>query len=139
MAKNGRPTDYTQEKADLICAKLAEGKSLRTVCKEEKFGMTAVFNWLRTNASFAKQYAQAKEEATDALAEEIHDIADQAHSVIIGDRSDNARVHAQQMRVDTRKWIMSKMKPKKYGDKLDMTTNGKDIPAPIYGGKSVGK
>ncbi len=135
----GRPTDFTQELGDKICALLSEGKSLRTVCLANDLpDKMTVFRWLRTKPEFCDQYAKAKNEATDALADEIQDISDDALEIITGnDKSDNARVHAQQLRIDTRKWIMAKMKPKKYGDKLDLTTGGEKLPTPIYGGKST--
>lgn len=137
MAKIGRPSDYSQELADKICEELATGKSLRTVCKGKDMpSMQTVFSWMRKNKDFLDQYARAKEESADALAEEMIDLADDSTLVITGeDRSDNARVSAMKLRVDTRKWIASKLKPKKYGDKMDVTSDGKAI-VPIYGGKS---
>jgi hypothetical protein len=121
----GRPSLYTPELAAELCKRLALGKSLRTVCKDDDMpGITTVFNWLHTHEDFVKQYARAKEEAADALVDEMLDIAD--------DSSDEPQ--SRRVRVDTRKWIASKLKPKRYGDKIDMTTNGKDLPAPILGG-----
>lgn len=140
MKKNGRPTKYTQKMADDICHQLSQGFSLRTVCKAENMPhISTIFNWFRTQKGFVEQYARAKEESADAMAEEILDIADQAlgESKTGDAKRANAKVQAMRIRVDTRKWIMSKMKPKKYGDKIDMTTNGKDIPAPIYGAAST--
>jgi hypothetical protein len=126
----GRPTEYNQELIDNICSQLAEGVSLRTICQGE--GMpdkSTVFRWLRLHKEFQDQYARAKEESTDAMSEDILSIADESlDEASTGDaKRSNAKVQAQRLRVDTRKWIMSKMKPKKYGDKLDMTTDGKAI------------
>lgn len=133
VSKIGRPTDFTQELADLICAELASGKSLRTVCGAENMPDKAtVFRWLRQYQPFCDQYTRAKEEGCEAWADEMLDIADSTPSVITGmDKSDSARVHAEQLRIDTRKWVLSKLKPKKYGDKLDLSNNGKDFPTPI--------
>lgn len=135
----GRPSEFTQEIAERICAELALGKSLRTVCKGEDMpAIATIFNWFRTQEGFVEQYARAKEESSDALVEEMLDIADDAPLKVTGmDKSDSARVHAEAMRVDTRKWIASKLKPKKYGDRLDLTTKGEKLPTPIYGGQSV--
>jgi hypothetical protein len=115
---------YTQEIGDLICAELAEGISLRTVCKAD--GMPdkkTVFRWLRSHPEFAKQYAIAKEEAADAWAEEILDIADDGTNDWITDEKgrtvfNGEHVQRSRVRIDTRKWIASKLKPKKYGDKI---------------------
>lgn len=137
----GRPSEYTQEIADRICAQLAEGISLRTVCLgDEMPDKATVFRWLRTNKDFCDQYARAKEESTDALAEEIIDISDDGTNDWMTITTaggfekevvNHEVVNRSKLRVDTRKWIMSKMKPKKYGDKIDMTTNGKDLPVPL--------
>ena len=140
----GRPSDYNEEIASELCSRLAEGRSLRSVCKDEDMPDKAtVFRWLGAvddkdeykHTAFRDQYARAKEEAADAMAEEIIEIADDTPHVITGvDRSDNARVQAQKMRVDTRKWIMAKFKPRKYGEKLDLTSDGRRIttPPPVY-------
>ena len=135
-----RPSIYTKELADNICAQLAEGISLRTVCKSEAIPSAAtVFNWLRTRPEFLEQYARAKEESADAMSEEILDLADASLKLSqnVDPKASGAVVQASRLQVDTRKWIMSKMKPKKYGDKIDMTTNGKDLPIPIYGSNST--
>lgn len=133
----GRPTIYTKDLANLICERLALGQSLRTVCKETNMpAMSTVFRWMfdEDKKDFREHYEEAKVQATEALAEEILDISDESSTIIRGDdKSDGARVQANRLRVDTRKWIMAKMKPKKYGDKIDMTTNGKDLPTPILG------
>lgn len=139
----GRPTIFTKELGDKICEELATGVSLRTVCKADEMPCIAtVFSWMRTKPDFLAQYARAKEESTDAMAEEILDIADDGSNdymeVTKGNKTYNIEdkevTNRSRLRVDTRKWIMSKMKPKRYGDKLDMTTNGKDLPTPILGG-----
>lgn len=140
MMEMARPSEYSQEMADRICGKLAEGESLRTVCKPDEMPcLSTVFNWMRTRPEFLQQYARAKEESTDALAEEIIDISDDSldDAFRSDPKSSGAIVQAHRLRVDSRKWIMSKMKPKKYGDKIDMTTNGKDLPTPIYGGEKT--
>lgn len=136
MAKKGRPTKFNQELANKLCAQLAQGISLRTVCKADDMPCAAtVFNWFHTNKDFLEQYARAKEESADAMAEEILDIADDGTNdwmtINRGRESievpNNEVLQRSRLRVDTRKWIMSKMKPKKYGDKLDMTSGGKEI------------
>lgn len=135
--KKGRPTKFTQELADIICEELSRGISLRTVCLAEEIpDARTVFRWLRTNELFCQQYARAKEESADAMAEEILDIADDGTNDWIeielpGGRTktilDQESFQRSRLRVDTRKWIMSKMKPKKYSEKIDVTSDGKAI------------
>jgi hypothetical protein len=129
--KVGRPSGYTQELADAICAQLAEGRSMRTVCNDESMPcMTSVFKWLRENPEFAHQYARAKEESADAMAEEMMDIADDGtndwmevfdkEGDSIGYKLNGEHVQRSRLRIDTRKWLASKLKPKKYSDKVDL-------------------
>lgn len=135
----GRPSKYSKELADRICEKLSEGISLRTVCLDEEMPSAAtVFTWLRTKQEFLEQYTRAKEASSDAMAEEILDLSDGAIAVIKSgaEKKSSALAQAVRLQVDTRKWIMSKMKPKKYGDKLDLTSAGEALPQPIYGGIS---
>jgi hypothetical protein len=131
----GRPTDYTPELADKICEQLIMGFSLRTVCKDDSMPcVSTVFSWLRTKPEFLKQYEKSKEEQADALAEDMLDIADDGtndwmekhdkdgHN--IGWQVNGEHVQRSRLRLDTRKWIASKLKPKKYGDKVDMNVGG---------------
>lgn len=135
----GRPSEFTQEIADKICAELSIGKSLRTVCKAEDMpSLQTIFNWFRTQKGFVEQYALAKEQGSEAWHEELADLGDQAieHAYKADPKAANAVVSAVKLKADNIKWMMSKMKPKKYGDKLDLSNNGKDFPTPIYGGSA---
>lgn len=132
----GRPTSFTQDLADKICEQLALGKSLRTVCKSDDMPCLAtIYKWLREKADFSEQYAKAKEDGTDAIAEEMFDIADDGTNDFMtirkGDHSYNVEnkevTNRSRLRVDVRKWYLSKIKPKKYGEKMDVTSEGKAI------------
>lgn len=121
-----RPTDYSQELADEICAQLSDGKSMRTVCMPDEMpNKTTVFRWLRLYPEFCNQYARAKEESADALFDEIQDIADNGSNDFMeandpdnpGYKLNGEHIQRSKLRVDTRKWMSSKMKPKKYGDR----------------------
>lgn len=109
----GRPTDYTQEKADLICSMISDGKSLRTICKVDGMpSMVTVFAWMRNQEEFLNQYTRAKEEQADAFIEDMTEISDSI------DGYDNSQIQKARLQVETRKWIASKLKPKKYGDRI---------------------
>lgn len=122
---------YDQEVADRICGELAAGRSLRSICADEGMPDKAtVFRWLAANASFSDQYASAREVQADAMLEEILQIADDGANDTYEDAEGNSRtdqdvIARSRLRVDTRKWAMSKMAPKKYGDKLDLNHGGK--------------
>jgi len=132
-----RPTSYTQEIADEICEHLSLGESIRTVCKPEHMPSIATFySWLRTYDEFLEQYARAKQESADAMAEDILDIADDGTNDYMERKNKDGStcevvnsevLQRSRLRVDTRKWLMAKMKPKKYGDRIDMTSNGESI------------
>ncbi len=119
----GRPSKYSQELADKICGLVIEGKSIRSICEAD--GMPdsrTVFRWLSSNEDFCQQYARAKEDQTNTLAEEILEIADQYD--IAKDYETPDLVQRAKLRIDTRKWLMSKMAPKKYGDKIQQEHSG---------------
>ena len=110
MSTKGRPTIYSDELAVRICSEVAKGKSLkRTLEADGMPGMTAVYAWLASNDHFAKLYARAKEDSADAMVDEMLDIADNA------DIDANSR----RVMVDARKWIAMKLKPRRYGDRLE--------------------
>lgn len=125
MSQLGRPSDYSAELAATICAELADGKSLRSVCRRDDMpSMVSVFNWLRTHPEFLKQYEAAKEECADALSEDMLEIADEPPPMNASGGIDSGAVADKRLRIDTRKWLASKLKPKKYGDKLTQEVSG---------------
>lgn len=129
-----RPSEFTQQIADEICERLADGESLREICKGEGMpNKSTVFRWLASRPEFSDQYARAREEQAETLADEIVDIADEDPGVISrgeGDRAevsiDGAAVAHQRLRIDARKWVASKLKPKRYGDKIAQELSGAD-------------
>ncbi len=130
----GRPSDYTQELADKICSQLSEGISLRTVCLADDMpDKSTIFRWFREKPIFKDQYVQAKEESADAQHEDLAEIGNEAiiEAKTVNEKAANAVVSAYKLKADNLKWSMSKMKPKKYGDKLDLSNNGKDFPTPL--------
>lgn len=144
--QKGRPTKYSQKLADKLCASLSMGNSLKKTCEQK--GMptpSTVFNWFRLYPDFLESYTRAKEESADAMAEEIIDISNQpimGEEVMLNKDGEIVTVKRSEMlghrrlQIDTRKFLMAKMKPKRYGDKLDLTSDGKALPTPIYGGNS---
>lgn len=118
-------TTFSQEVADAICLRLADGESLRKICLDDAMPCQAtVFNWLASedNRPFLEQYARAREQQADKLAEEILAIADDGTNDTYMTENGKATNHdviaRSRLRVDARKWLASKMAPKKYGDKV---------------------
>lgn len=116
-----KPTAFDQGIADAICERLADGESLRSICSEPDMPTkAAVFRWLAAHETFADQYARARETQADSLADDVVTIADNS------DLDPNDR----RIRIDARKWIAGKMRPKVYGDKVDVTSGGEPIRTP---------
>lgn len=110
----GRTSEYTQETADSICEQIADGRSLRSICAD--VGMpdkATVFRWLAAHETFRDQYARARESQADSLFDDILEIADTAEDAQLA-----------RLRVDARKWMAGKLKPKVYGDKIGLDHSG---------------
>lgn len=134
-----RPTKYTKKLANEICAQLSGGDSLVKVCKSDAMPCRAtIFNWFDDYPEFLDKYEKAKEECADYLVEEMLEIADnEVSQVVLVDgvplvvdgemvkQADQVGVAHARLRVDTRKWAASKLKPKKYGDKITNEVTGK--------------
>ena len=124
MSNNvGRPTTYNQETASLICARMADGESLRSICRDDSMpALSTVFLWVSKHSEFSEQYKLAMASRADAMFEDMIDIADDGRNdyIVNGDgeeRFNTEHVQRSRLRLDTRKWMLSKMLPKKYGDK----------------------
>lgn len=134
----GRDSIYTQELADKICNAIAtSSEGLRRLCKQDESlpAVTTIMRWLDTNVEFREQYARAREAQAEFMVDETIEIADDGTNDYYKNSKgevlfDAEHVQRSRLRVDTRKWVASKLAPKKYGDKMDVTTNGKDVNAP---------
>lgn len=133
----GQPTIFTAKLGANICERLSQGQSLRSICRLGSMpGMSTVMNWLfdsEKNAGlkkFAADYEHARDMYTDHVFEETLEIADGALLVTSakGMRGiAGPRVNALRLQIDTRKWFLSRMRPVKYGEKLDVTSKGKEL------------
>ena len=112
-----------------ICELIAEGRSLRSICRDSGMpSVSTVMRWLAEFPDMREQYARARELQADAFAEEILEIADDATNDWMVRQSESGgapaamvnhdHISRSRLRVDARKWLMSKMAPKKYGDKV---------------------
>lgn len=144
MAKLGRPTKFNKELGAEICERLSTGESLRSICRDEHIpNVSNVIKWLFNPSfdsnpdmvEFRAQYAQARINQMHFIAEELLEIADdgtndymmrqskdgEEYEVLNGEHIQRSR-----LRVDTRKWLLSKVVPKVYGDKVTQEITGKD-------------
>lgn len=135
----GRPTDYNEQIADVICERMVCGKddkpeSLRSICRDD--GMPAlgtVMRWLAKYPEFREQYASAREAQSEVHQEELLEISDNCTDdvqMLLGSedvgmgRINHSAIARAKLQIDTRKWVMSKMAPKKYGDKSSTEISG---------------
>lgn len=127
-AKMGRPSKRTPELIEEIITRLACGESLRKICKDEHMPVKEnVLAWMWKDAEFRSQYMAAKEASAEAMLEEIMDIADESsQDMAVGPngelRANSEVVQRSKLRVDTRKWAMARLAPKKYGLKVNAET-----------------
>jgi hypothetical protein len=131
----GAHSSFTQEKADLICERLAEVGSLRKVLREPGMpdGVT-VRKWLREREEFALAYARAKESGIDSLVEEALHIVDEPPPNTPSGSTDSGYVAWAKERAGFRRWMAERMAPKKYGLKQDITSGGEPMQAmaPVF-------
>lgn len=131
----GRPSLYTPELADRICRRLAEGESLRAICRDAEMpGVSTVFAWLQADEAFRTKYTRAREVQAELMADELLEIADDGQNDwmekfnkdgdAIGWAENGEALRRSQLRVATRQWIASKLLPKKYGDKQQVEHSG---------------
>lgn len=134
----GRPSLYTQELASEICRRLAEGESLRAICKEDGMpDITTVMDWRRDDREgFSQQYAHAREAQAEAFGDELFEIVDDASNdwmeindkdgKCIGWKINGDHVQRSRLRFDARRWWMSKVLPQRYGEKVSVEQTGKN-------------
>jgi hypothetical protein len=109
--------EYSEELAGILCALISQGNSLKTIGAMQ--GMPCartVFIWLHSKPDFREAYDQAQKQRTYAIAEECFEIADDPSNW-----QTKELVQAARMRIDTRKWFLARMDPRRYGDKVALT------------------
>lgn len=132
----GRPTKYRKRIADMICIRLALGSSLNALCKQKIYpSKSTVFKWLLEIPEFSDNYRRARELQQESNLEEIVEISDDGRNDwmetygkdgdVTGWKLNGEHVQRSKLRVDTRKWIMERMSPKKYTaqSKVDMVSS----------------
>lgn len=130
---------YTKEqqakiKKSILTKIEIDGLSVRKVSELKGFpALSTIFLWLTKDDAFSEQYARACEARADKMADEILTICDATEEDIITDPetgnpiTNHNVIQRDRLRVDTRKWLLSKLAPKKYGDKVDVTSGGDKI------------
>ena len=112
--RTGRPSKYNATVASEILTRIACGEALVRICRDDAMpSMTVVYDWLRRHPEFYDLYIVARRDMADTLADELLSIA-----------RDEPDVQRARLLVDVRKWICSKLKPKSYGEKVEIEHSG---------------
>ena len=126
--KTGRPSSYTEAAAEKICAELEKGDALHEICKRPGFPEErTVCRWLEANEAFRQRYARARAKGLDTIAWDAMRIAD--------DPNDDPQ--SRRVRLDARKWLLSKLAPKKYGEKIEVEQTGEQRVRICIGGAAA--
>ena len=129
--------DKKQNAINIILTEIAEeGKSVRSILDNADRNVlpsnVTFCDWLRQDSELVKQYARATEIRAEKLFDEIIDIADETSNDTYTDETgkeytNHEVINRSRLKIDARKWVLSKLNPKKYGDKIDHTTDGEKI------------
>lgn len=131
----GRPPSYTREVADKVCDMLAAGKGRRAICAMEGMPSWAtLYQWSTGDCKvaaadgFPARYATARSVYLEHLAEDILEISDDSSRDEIetedGTSVNHEVIQRSRLRVDSRKWLLSKLRPDKYGDRIAAELSG---------------
>lgn len=130
----GRPSDFTQDKADEIVRRLSAGEPLASICAGDDMpAVRTVSDWKRANEAFSANFAQAREDGFDAIAAECLEIAEDGSRDYAEKKRpdgtkyeafDSEHVQRSKLRIETRLKLLAKWDPKRYGDKLDVEHGG---------------
>lgn len=118
------PVEFSEEVFDRICARIADGESLRKICESDDMpSTTAVTKWLAKDAAtgtgeLVAQYAHAREQQADTLFDDCLNIADQYDQAAENGEGGTDHIQRARLRIDTRKWMAGKLRPKRYGERI---------------------
>ncbi len=119
---------FTQELFENICKDIAtSSKGLKEVCESHGVTSRVFYSWIQKDEALLHIYTRAREEQADLLADEIIKLADDktgdTQAGEFGDVGNAANIARSRLQVEARKWIAAKLKPKKYGDKVEVESN----------------
>ena len=131
----GRPTIFTQEIAEKICYLIATTtKGLRRICEDKSLpSKSTIYRWLNDDeeGEFRDMFARAHEMRADLLAAEILEIADNNsldREAFVGMN----HIQRDKLRIDARKFIAAKLSPKKWGERVDITSGDKALGVTVF-------
>lgn len=117
MTKPGRPSSYSDEVAEIICDRIAQGESLGAICADHGISPNTVRRWLDAESAFSARYARARQMQAEVLAEKIRSVADLCTTeTAAGDR----------VKIGAYQWLAGRLDPKRWGDRVENVVVGQD-------------
>lgn len=123
----GRPTEYNSEVAALICGLIAQGQSLLEICSLESMPCRdTVYQWQKVHKEFSDNYAKAREDQKDFYFDQVRRVAFDETRDVTGELKmpNSVAVSRDRLKIDSLKWILGRMDPAKYGDKVQAEHTG---------------
>ena len=135
----GAPTKYNPELGDKICELMIDGRGLHSIGEEIGVNAGTIMRWCIKHNEFRDNYARACEERMQTLSERIYKLLDDGHAVACDPECGNTRLQAVKLEIDTIKWLLVKLMPKKYGDRSSVEMTGAEgaplVPEPVPQGQ----
>lgn len=123
----GRQFFTDERKAEIkteICERIARGEDLRKICREESMpSWNAIYRWINEDDEFKSRFAHARDIGADAIALEALEIIDELPNSDHNGNFDKGHIQWNKNRAELRLKLLAKWNPKKYGDKLDITSS----------------
>jgi len=107
--------------ADAVLANMEAGMSCWKACEKAGVKNSTFMLWVSQDSALAESYAQARENFVERIAQEVMELSDVDVGETPDGRKDWAAVQKHKLQVDTRKWLLSKLAPKKYGEKIEIS------------------
>lgn len=131
----GGPTTLTWEIAEEICERLADGESMKAICRDPDMpNITLIYKWKRDTPWFDRMFKQARQDQVHTLVDEIIDIADDSTNDYVERETakgttivlDEEHIRRSAIRIEARKWLAERMAPKEFGPKAELAVGNPD-------------
>ena len=109
------------EVASVVLNHMVSGVSMRQSCIKAGIGASTWIDWVNADPALAERYARAREGLLDAMVDQILTLADSPVPTLDNGATDPGMVRQRQLQIDARRWVLSKLAPNKYGDRLDVS------------------
>jgi hypothetical protein len=113
--------------AQIVLDGMVSGLSMRQSCIKAGIGASTWIDWVTADRELNERYARAREGLLDAMVDQILTLADSPVPTLDNGATDPGMVRQRQLQIDARRWILSKLAPNKYGDRLDVSVTDSRI------------